>query len=82
MSNEKETPEAVEAARRFEEDMELINRARNEVAAESIETPREREIADFMASIDPQKDLSPLTINSRAARSSSAARKQKAGMVQ
>jgi hypothetical protein len=75
MSSEKETPGVIG-------DMELLNRARNKAAAEPIETPREREIANFMASAEPQEDLNPLTIDSRAARSSLAAGKQRAGIVQ
>lgn len=82
MSSEKETPEAVESAKRFEEDMELMNRARNEAAAVSIETPRERAIAEFMASTEPEKELNPLDINSNAVRRRMAAQNQKAETVQ
>lgn len=105
MSNEKETPEAVEAAERFEDGMELINRARREMNAtaivsspargialgmnkdsgvlaidanatrqawpktESAVTRREKAIADFMASAEPENDALPPC-------------KPKAGMVQ
>jgi hypothetical protein len=99
MSNEKETPEDIEAANRFEEDMELINRGRVErnsivlpastgsvaggiatgvdkagnvlginantarealrarelATSEPTETPREKAIADFKASVDSEE---------------------------
>ncbi len=83
MSSEEETPEAVETAKRFEEDMELINRARNEVLAVSIaQTPRETVIAEFEAECAPERELNPLDVNSNVARLRIAARTQKTGTVQ
>ena len=84
MSNDKETPEDAEAAKRFEESMELINRARNEAAAVSIiQTPRERAIAEFEAqAADLEKEPNPLDINANVARLRTAARKPKIETVQ
>ena len=82
MSSKKETPEAIEAAKRLEESLELINRARNESAAVSIETPRERAIAEFKAEAALEQEPNPLEINANLARLRMAARKPKIEPVQ
>ena len=84
MSNEKETPEAIEAAKRYEESVERINRARDEaLAVPIIQTPRERAIAEFEAeAADLEKEPNPLDINANVARPRTAPRKQKSETVQ